>query len=118
MRQSFGWEIGLAEAVKPTPSRLRKRGGLHSCRHPGRSGKFAVAPASRWGETGSVPTRMSYLELENLTRHFVRREGWPVARKSIVKAVDGVSLSIEKGEILGLVGESGCGKSTLARSSG
>ena len=58
---------------------------------------------------------MSYLELENLSRHFVRREGWPIARKSIIRAVDGVSLSIEKGEILGLVGESGCGKSTLSR---
>ncbi|MDF1860074.1 MAG: dipeptide/oligopeptide/nickel ABC transporter ATP-binding protein [Verrucomicrobiales bacterium] len=58
---------------------------------------------------------MSYLELENLTRHFVKKEGVFVKRKTTVKAVDGVSLSIEKGEILGLVGESGCGKSTLSR---
>lgn len=58
---------------------------------------------------------MSYLELENLTRYFVKKEGMFVKRKTTVKAVDGVSLSIEKGEILGLVGESGCGKSTLSR---
>ncbi len=58
---------------------------------------------------------MSYLELENLSRHFVRREGWPIPRKTLLRAVDGFSLSIEKGEILGLVGESGCGKSTLSK---
>lgn len=58
---------------------------------------------------------MSYLELQNLTRHFTKREGLLGNRVSTVKAVENVNLVIEKGEILGLVGESGCGKSTLSR---
>jgi len=58
---------------------------------------------------------MAYLELQDLTRHFTRRGSWPKRLTSTVHAVDGVSLSLEKGEILGLVGESGCGKTTLSR---
>ena len=57
---------------------------------------------------------MAYLELENVCVHFPVRNAWGTAG-GVVRAVDGVSLSVRKGEILGLVGESGCGKSTLSR---
>jgi oligopeptide/dipeptide ABC transporter ATP-binding protein len=49
------------------------------------------------------------LEIEDLRTYYHDR-------KTILKAVDGVSLSLERGSVLGVVGESGCGKSTLALS--
>lgn len=53
------------------------------------------------------------LEVQDLKMHFPLRKGFFGGKKSYVKAVDGVSFSIEKGETLGFVGESGCGKTTV-----
>lgn len=50
------------------------------------------------------------LEVKDLKVHFTAS-----GRKNVVKAVDGVSFTLEKGKTLGLVGETGCGKSTTAR---
>ena len=52
---------------------------------------------------------MPLLEVKDLKTHFFTREG-------VVQAVDGVSFDVEKGKVLGIVGESGCGKSVTALS--
>jgi oligopeptide/dipeptide ABC transporter ATP-binding protein len=74
----------------------------------GRAGAQTAGPKS--------PSSTALLELDEILRWFPVRAGAvePGGRRQ-VRAVDGVSLYIDPGETLGLVGESGCGKSTLAR---
>ena len=57
-----------------------------------------------------------FVQIRNLKMHFPVTEG-TIVQKTVahVKAVDGVSFDINRGETLGLVGESGCGKTTVGR---
>jgi oligopeptide/dipeptide ABC transporter ATP-binding protein len=56
------------------------------------------------------------LRVESLRKFFRTKRGFPNPVTVTVRAVDGVSFTVKKGEAFGLVGESGCGKSTVGRS--
>ncbi len=59
---------------------------------------------------------MSLLEIDGLTKHFpVTTAIFPKKRVAWVKAVDGIDLTVEAGETLGVIGESGCGKTTTSK---
>lgn len=65
---------------------------------------------------GCIVTNQPILEIKNLKKYFPELGG--ITGKKVlseVKALDGISLTVNRGETLGIVGESGCGKSTMGR---
>ena len=81
--------------------------------------ELGAAPPGRLhpGAGGGAGRVTEYLlEAEGLAKHYPMRRGLVIARTvGNVRAVDGISFALERGETLALVGESGCGKSTTAR---
>ena len=54
-------------------------------------------------------------EIQDLKKHYPIQSGLLKKKTGCIKALDGISLTIHKGETIGIVGESGCGKSTFGK---
>lgn len=55
------------------------------------------------------------IEVKDLKREFITTKGWINRKKEFVKAVDGISFEVKKGEIFGLLGQNGAGKTTIIK---
>lgn len=101
---------------------LTARSATHeaACLVPGGIVKSAEGQTARQktdkpGRTETQENLQPVLEIRSLKKHFATRGPWFSKKAKVVRAVDGVDLTLMPGQTLGVVGESGCGKSTMAR---
>ena len=89
---------------------------FESPEHPYTRGLLASLPAPIADGDGVAAGKQGpLLDVVDLKKHFPVHRGLMQRRTGAVRAVDGVSFQLRRGETLGLVGESGCGKTTIAR---
>ncbi len=113
-------ETGPVQNVFEQPQHEYTRSLLKAALHiQADSGKGLAFEEIRTEVVSANLTNSPLLTVTNLQQHYSLESNLLdqlfAGNRQVIKAVDGVSLELERGEILGLVGESGCGKSTLSR---
>lgn len=66
-------------------------------------------------QDASADTHEPLLRVENLKKYFLINKAWQKKNRKYLRAVDGVSFTLDAGKTIGIVGESGCGKTTMGR---